>query len=49
MISEEIIKLASNTSNVGLKNDYSHKISLRNKICGDKLLEIIVDKKNCAL
>tara|TARA_Y100001958_G_C21208779_1_gene534665 strand:- start:759 stop:1160 length:402 start_codon:yes stop_codon:yes gene_type:complete len=46
MISEEIIKLASNTSNVGLKNHYSHKISLKNKICGDKItLEIIVDKK----
>ena len=46
MISEEIIKLASNTSNVGLRNDYSHKISLRNKICGDKItLEIVANKK----
>ena len=42
MISKEIIKIASNTSNVGLKNKYSHKISLKNKLCGDKItLELI--------
>tara|TARA_B100001059_G_scaffold206953_1_gene218130 strand:+ start:154 stop:555 length:402 start_codon:yes stop_codon:yes gene_type:complete len=46
MISKEIIKIASNTSNVGLRNDYSHKISLKNKLCGDKItLELIVLKK----
>jgi len=46
MIKAEIIKLASNTSNVGLKNKYSHKISLKNSVCGDKItLEIIVNKK----
>ena len=46
MISKEIIKIASNTSNVGLKNKYSHKISLKNKLCGDKItLELIVFKK----
>ncbi len=46
MINQDIIKLASNTSNVGLKNKYSHKISLKNKTCGDKItLELIVDKK----
>ena len=46
MISKEIIKLASNTSNVGLKNKYSHKASLKNSICGDKItLELITDKK----
>ena len=46
MISEEIIKIASNTSNVGLKKKYSHKISLKNSICGDKItLGIIADKK----
>ena len=37
MINQDIIKLASNTSNVGLKNKYSHKISLKNKTCGDKI------------
>ncbi len=44
MITEEIIKLASNTTNVGLKNKFSHKISLKNSICGDKItLEIIAN------
>ena len=37
MISKEIIKVASNTTNVGLNNKYSHKISLKNKLCGDKI------------
>ena len=46
MISKEIIKVASNTTNVGLNNKYSHKISLKNKLCGDKItLELIVLKK----
>ena len=46
MINKDIIKLASNTSNAGLKNKYSHKISLKNSTCGDKItIEIIVDKK----
>ena len=46
MISKEIIKIASNTSNVGLNDQYSHKISLKNKLCGDKItLELIVFKK----
>ena len=46
MINNEIIKLASNTTNVGLKNKYSHKISLKNTTCGDKItLELIADKK----
>ena len=46
MISKEIIRIASNTSNVGLKNEYSHKTSLKNKLCGDKItLELIVIKK----
>ena len=46
MINKDIIKLASNTSNVGLKNKYSHKVSLKNSTCGDKItLELIADKK----
>ena len=46
MINKDIIKLASNTINVGLKNKYSHKISLKNSTCGDKItLELIADKK----
>ena len=46
MINKDIIRLASNTSNSGLKNKYSHKISLKNSTCGDKItLELIADKK----
>ena len=46
MINEQIIKLASDTSNFGLKNKFSHKISLKNSICGDKItLEIIANNK----
>ncbi len=45
MINKEIIRIASNTSNVGLNDQYSHKISLKNKLCGDKItLELIVLK-----
>ena len=51
MINKDIIKLASDTINVGLKNKYSHKISLKNSTCGDKItLELIIDKKKiCAM
>lgn len=46
MITQEIIKLASNTSNSGLENVYSHKVSLKNTLCGDKItLEILSDGK----
>ena len=46
MINKDIIKLASNNSNVGLKKKYSHKISLKNSTCGDKItLQLITDKK----
>ena len=46
MINKYIIRLASNTSNLGLKKKYSHKISLKNSTCGDKIiLELIADKK----
>ena len=46
MINEDVFKLASNTANVGLKNRYSHKTSLKNTTCGDKItIEIIADTK----
>ena len=46
MISKEIIRIASNTSNVGLNNEYSHKTSLKNRLCGDKItIELIVLRK----
>jgi len=42
MITTEIIKIASNTKNVGLTNNYSYKSTLRNSMCGDKIkLELI--------
>jgi nitrogen fixation protein NifU and related proteins len=42
MITSEIIKIASNTTNVGLKNKYNFKASVKNSMCGDKIrLEII--------
>tara|TARA_X000001036_G_scaffold152757_1_gene145037 strand:- start:2534 stop:2932 length:399 start_codon:yes stop_codon:yes gene_type:complete len=43
MITDKIIKIASNTRNVGLTNIYNFKSSLKNSICGDKIkLELIV-------
>ena len=46
MINQEIIKLASNTSNSGLENVYSHRVTLKNTLCGDKItLEILSDGK----
>ena len=46
MINKEIIKLASNTSNSGLENVYSHRVTLKNAFCGDKItLEILCNGK----
>ena len=45
MINKDIIKLASNTINVGLENKFTHKSTLKNNICGDKItLELIANK-----
>tara|TARA_A100001015_G_scaffold238290_1_gene271224 strand:+ start:436 stop:837 length:402 start_codon:yes stop_codon:yes gene_type:complete len=45
MISNEIIKFASNTSNVGLTNKYTFKSSLKNSMCGD-LIKVELILKN---
>ena len=45
MINKNIFKLASNTSNVGLKNVYTHKTSLTNSLCGDKITLELTTKK----
>ena len=47
MISRKIIKFASNSKNSGLYNNYTHKSSVKNSLCGDKIkVEIIAkDKK----
>jgi len=43
MITKEIIKIASDTKNIGLTNKYNFKSSLKNPMCGDKIkLELIV-------
>ena len=43
MITKEIIRIASDTRNIGLTNKYNFKSSLKNKICGDKIkLELTV-------
>ena len=42
MITSKIIKIASNTKNVGLTNKFTFKSSLKNSMCGDKIkLELI--------
>ena len=44
MITSEIIKIASNTSNVGLTNKYTFKSVKKNSLCGDLIkVELISD------
>ena len=45
MINNKIIKIASNTNNVGLTNKFSFKSSLKNSLCGDKI-KIELNAKN---
>ena len=45
MISDEIIKFASNTSNVGLTNKYTFKSTKKNSMCGD-LIKVELIQKN---
>ena len=45
MINNEIIKIASNTSYVGLKNNSTYKSSKKNSMCGDLIkIELVVKK-----
>ena len=45
MIDNKIIKIASNTKYVGLKNRFTHKSSLKNSLCGDSIkVEFIANK-----
>ena len=45
MINKEIIEIASNTSFVGLKDNYTYKSSKKNSICGDLIkIELLVKK-----
>ena len=46
MISPEIIKIASDTSNCGIKNNSNFLAKSRNKICGDEItIEIEISNK----
>ena len=43
MINTKIIKIASNTKNIGLTNKYNFKSHLKNALCGDRIkLELTV-------
>ena len=45
MINSKIIKIASITKNVGLRNKFTHKSSIKNSLCGDFIrTEFIADK-----
>ena len=45
MILKKIIKIASHTNNYGLINSCTHKASVKNKKCGDKIsVELTVNK-----
>ena len=46
MITNEIIKIASNTSNVGLKNKYTYKATRKNSICGDLIKIELISKSS---
>ena len=35
MINSQIVKIASFTKNAGLKNDFTHRSSVKNSLCGD--------------
>ena len=45
MISNKIIQIALNTENFGLRNNFTHKATLRNKKCGD-IIKIEINKLN---
>ena len=45
MINLKILKIAENSLNIGLKNKYTHRSNIKNKICGDKIsIELILRK-----
>ena len=45
MISPKIIQIASNTKYSGLNNKFTHKTSIKNSLCGDKIIiELVVNK-----
>ena len=50
MISQKIIQIASNTKNSGLNNNFTHRSSLKNSLCGDKIkIELMATNKKISL
>jgi|TARA_B110000438_G_C15322999_1_gene440339 nitrogen fixation NifU-like protein len=46
MIDKEIIKIASNTENHGVLDNYTHFSKLKNAICGDEMKIYLIVKNN---
>ena len=46
MIDKEIIKIASNTENHGVLNNYTHFSKLKNSICGDNMKIYLIVKND---
>ncbi len=46
MIDNKIIEIASNTKYSGLKNQFTHKASLKNSLCGDFIKVEFIAKKS---
>jgi nitrogen fixation protein NifU and related proteins len=44
MITKEIIKIASDTRNIGLTKNFNFKSNLKNSICGDKIKVELITK-----
>ena len=46
MISQKVIQIVSNTKYSGLNKNFTHKSSMKNSLCGDKIkIELIANKK----
>ena len=46
MINQKIIKIASNSKHSGLNNNFTHKSSVKNSLCGDRIkIELIANNK----
>jgi nitrogen fixation NifU-like protein len=46
MIDKEIIKIASNTENHGVLDNYTHFSKLKNPVCGDEMKIYLIVEKN---
>ena len=46
MIDKEIIKIASNTENLGVLNNHTHSSKLKNAICGDEMKIYLIVKND---